>query len=202
MTQLAKARVRDCDLRMPLGQRWSGTRPSTSDRIVVIPYGINPTFAPLEHARRPRRTSAGVDDESKVVLQVATKGRYKNTPACSKLSRSCEPAIADVTLVRIGSSAPPGRGGACAQAGHLRVHHASRHGRKTTDTLAEWYSAADVLCFRRSGKDLAGRRSSRWRAAHQSSRRIFRPSAKSSAMRASLFRPRIRRRWRMPSSVC
>src|SRR4030095_6194121 len=71
-----------------------------SDRIVVIPYGLNPTFARLEPGRRSRRASAGLDNETKVVLQVATKGRYKNTPALLRALTQLRSRVADATLVR------------------------------------------------------------------------------------------------------
>jgi glycosyltransferase involved in cell wall biosynthesis len=145
MMQLAKARVviAISDATRATLERFT---PVHGNRIVVIPYGINPTFTPLEHTTGPRRASAGVDDESKVVLQVATKGRYKNTPALLKAFAHLRARVADVTLVRIGPPLYPdeaelahklGIRGSIKQVGMVRNDR----------ILAEWYSAADVLVF-------------------------------------------------------
>jgi glycosyltransferase involved in cell wall biosynthesis len=117
-----------------------------SDRIVVIPYGLNPIFARLEHARRSRRASAGLDNETKVVLQVATKGRYKNTPALLRAFAQLRSRIADLTLVRIGA---PLHSDEAELAHKLGISSSIRQVGMVCDDriLAEWYSAADVLVF-------------------------------------------------------
>jgi glycosyltransferase involved in cell wall biosynthesis len=145
MTQLARARV---VIAISAATRATLERYTEvpSDRIVVIPYGVNPTFARLEHARRPRRASAGVDNEARVVLQVATKGRYKNTPVLLRALARLRPRVADVTLVRIGAPLYPDE----AQLAHkLGISASIRQVGMVGDdrTLAEWYSAADVLAF-------------------------------------------------------
>jgi glycosyltransferase involved in cell wall biosynthesis len=145
MTQLAKARA---VIAISAATRATLERYTEvpSDRIVVIPYGVNPAFARLECARRPRRASAGLDDEARVVLQVATKGRYKNTPALLRTFARLRARVADVTLVRIGAALHPdeaeladklGISGCIRQIGMVRDDR----------ILAEWYSAADVLVF-------------------------------------------------------
>jgi glycosyltransferase involved in cell wall biosynthesis len=145
MTQLAQARVViaiSAATRATLEQ-YTGV---PGDRIVVIPYGLNPTFARLEHARCSRRASAGLDNETRVVLQVATKGRYKNTPALLRAFAHLRTRVADVTLVRIGAPLHSdeaalahklGLSGSIKQVGMIRDDR----------ILAEWYSAADVLVF-------------------------------------------------------
>jgi glycosyltransferase involved in cell wall biosynthesis len=145
MTQLAQARVViaiSAATRATL-EKYTGV---PSDRIVVIPYGLNPTFARLEHARRSRRTSAGLDNETRVVLQVATKGRYKNTPALLKALAQLQSRVADATLVRIGAPLYPDE----AELAHkLGISSSIRQIGMVCDDriLAEWYSASDVLVF-------------------------------------------------------
>jgi glycosyltransferase involved in cell wall biosynthesis len=145
MTQLARARVviAISDATRATLERYT---PVHANRIVVIPCGINPTFTPLKHATGLRRASASVDDKSKVVLQVATKGRYKNTPALLKAFAQLRARVANVTLVRIGSPLHPDEAelahklGICASIKQLGTVRSDR-------ILAEWYSAADVLVF-------------------------------------------------------
>jgi glycosyltransferase involved in cell wall biosynthesis len=145
MTQLAQARVViaiSAATRATL-EKYTGV---PSDRIVVIPYGLNPTFARLEHARRSRRASAGLDNETKVVLQVVTKGRYKNTPALLRAFAQLRSRVPDATLVRIGATLYPDE----AELAHkLGISSSIRQVGMVCDDriLAEWYSAGDVLVF-------------------------------------------------------
>jgi glycosyltransferase involved in cell wall biosynthesis len=87
-----------------------------------------------------------VDHASKVVLQVATKGRYKNTPALLTAFAQLRARISDATLVRIGAPFYPDES---ALAEKLGIAAAIRHVGAVSDdrVLAEWYSAADVLAF-------------------------------------------------------
>jgi glycosyltransferase involved in cell wall biosynthesis len=87
-----------------------------------------------------------VDDEARVVLQVATKGRYKNTPALLKAFAQLRSRIAGVRLVRIGAPLYPDE---TELADKLGISASMRHVGMVCDdrTLAEWYSAADVLVF-------------------------------------------------------
>jgi len=145
MTQLAKARAVIAVSGATKGtlERYTAV---DADRIVVIPYGVNPTFRCLAHARGPRRASAGMDDTSKVVLQVATKGRYKNTPVLLQAFAQLRARVPDVTLVRIGTPFYPDE---AALAERLGIGASIRHLGTIGDdqTLAEWYNAADVLVF-------------------------------------------------------
>jgi len=145
MTQLAEARV---VIAISAATRATLERYTQvpSERIVVIPYGVNPAFTRLEHARRSRRESAGVDDRARVVLQVATKGRYKNTPALLRAFAQLQGRVADVTLVRLGA---PLHSDEAELAHKLGIATSIRHvGMIRGDRiLAEWYSAADVLAF-------------------------------------------------------
>jgi glycosyltransferase involved in cell wall biosynthesis len=145
MTYLAKARVViaiSAATRETL-ERYTLVSP---DRIVVIPYGLNSTFTRLECAKGGRRDSAGVDRAAKVVLQVATKGRYKNTPLLLKAFAQLRARIPDVTLVRIGA---PFYSDESALAAKLGIASAITYVGAVSDDriLAEWYSAADVLVF-------------------------------------------------------
>jgi glycosyltransferase involved in cell wall biosynthesis len=145
MTYLAKARV---VIAISVATRDTLERytPVPHDRIVVIPYGINPNFTRRDGARGMRRDSAGLDHASKVVLQVATKGRYKNTPVLLKAFAQLRDRISNVTLVRIGAPFYPDE---LALAEKLGITAAIRHIGAVSDdrVLAEWYSAADVLAF-------------------------------------------------------
>jgi glycosyltransferase involved in cell wall biosynthesis len=117
-----------------------------ASRIVVIPYGVNATFTPMTRTRVPLRASAGVKETSKIVLQVATKGRYKNTPVLLQAFAQLRSRVADVTLVRIGAPLHPDES---VLAERLGIRDSIRCIGAVSDdrTLAEWYSAADVLVF-------------------------------------------------------
>ena len=145
MSQLAKARtvIAISQATKNTLERYTSVDPN---RIVVVPYGVNPTFAPLRHARKVRRALAGLDHTTKVVLQVATKGRYKNTPVVLEAFAQLSWRMADVVLVRIGS---PLHADEEALAERLGVGSSiTQIGTVEDDyTLAEWYNAADLLMF-------------------------------------------------------
>jgi len=145
MAQMARARVVIAISHATKAtlERYTPVHP---DRIVVVHYGVNPTFRPLEQAGAARRKAAGVDPGSKIVLQVATKGRYKNTPVLLQAFAALRTRIPDVTLVRIGAPFYPDE---AVLAGKLGLDASIRHIGAVGDdgTLAEWYNAADVLAF-------------------------------------------------------
>jgi glycosyltransferase involved in cell wall biosynthesis len=145
MAQMARARVviAISEATKATLARYTSVHP---ERIVVVHYGVNPTFRPLEQAGAARRKSAGVDKESKIVLQVATKGRYKNTPVLLRALAQLRERIPGVTLVRIGAPFYPDE---AILAGQLGLEVSIRHIGAVGDdrTLAEWYNAADVLVF-------------------------------------------------------
>jgi glycosyltransferase involved in cell wall biosynthesis len=116
-----------------------------ADRIVVIPYGINESFRPIPDARLSRRRTLGVTDSARVVLQVATAARYKNTPGLLQALTHLRRRIPDLMLVRIGAPLFPDE---VELADTLGVADLIQEAGTVTDRdLVEWYSAADVLVF-------------------------------------------------------
>lgn len=115
-------------------------------RVEVVPLGVTPRFRCLPAARSSRRSAAGLGQTARVVLQVATGGAYKNTPALLRALAQLPTRIPEVVLVRIGAplsrdEADLARRLAIAD----RVHYV--RGVDGDDVLAEWYNAADVLVF-------------------------------------------------------
>lgn len=117
------------------------------ERITVVPQGVNSTFTVIEDARSTTRASAGLPEQSAVVLQIATEGRYKNTEvllhAFAQLRASLD---TKVVLVRIGAPFYPDEADMAIKLGILgsirylgRIHD--------DRLLASWYNAADVLVF-------------------------------------------------------
>jgi glycosyltransferase involved in cell wall biosynthesis len=145
MKQLAKARV-VIAISQATKETLERHTPVPPARIVVVPYGVNATFRRVERARAARRASAGVESTANVVLQVATKGRYKNTPVVLKAFAELRGRAADVALVRIGA---PFHDDERELAERLGIEASVRYLGAVSDdrTLAEWYSAADVLVF-------------------------------------------------------
>jgi len=77
---------------------------------------------------------------------VATKGRYKNTPALLRAFAQLRSRVAGATLVRIGATLHPDE----AELAHkLGISSSIRQVGMVCDDriLAEWYSAGDVLVF-------------------------------------------------------
>lgn len=120
--------------------------PVRSERIVVVPYGVNSTFT-LD-AQRPRRlrASIGLTHTSMIVLQVASGGRYKNTPVVLRAFAQLRSRVKDVVLVRVGAPFYPEDE---ALAGTLGIRDAVRLVGPIDDdhTMAAWYNEADVLMF-------------------------------------------------------
>ena len=86
-----------------------------------------------------------MDDEARVVLQVATKGRYKNTPALLKAFAQLRSRVAGIRLVRIGAPLYPDE---AELADKLGISTSIRHvGMVRDDRMLAEYSAADVLLF-------------------------------------------------------
>lgn len=116
-----------------------------SQRIVVIPLGVNPTFRFFPNARSARRAAAGLSDTSPIVLQVATGVRYKNTKALLRAIGQLRTRIHDVVIVRIGA---PLFSDEADLARSLGVADCLQYlGTIDDHLLAEWYNAADVLVF-------------------------------------------------------
>lgn len=114
------------------------------DRITVVPYGVNANFRPSPGARErlpdPRLGA------SRIVLQVATAVRYKNTGVVLESFAKVRDHHRDVMLVRVG--APMFQDDA-KLAVKLGIQDAIHYvGRVDDDRLlADWYNAADLLLF-------------------------------------------------------
>jgi glycosyltransferase involved in cell wall biosynthesis len=115
-----------------------------ADRITVIPYGVNATFQPLAGAKA-RLTDARLRT-ARIVLQVATAVRYKNTGTLLEAFAQVRARHRDIMLVRIGAPMFPDDAELAAKLGiQDAIHYV---GRIDDDRrLAEWYNAADVLLF-------------------------------------------------------
>lgn len=120
--------------------------PVRADRIVVVPYGVNATFCPVPQVGAGRRASAGLGAQARVLLHVATRGRYKNTPGLLRAFAQLRARVADAVLVRIGAPLYPDE---AALADTLGVSNAITYLGTLRDdrALVEWYNAADVLVF-------------------------------------------------------
>jgi len=114
------------------------------ERIVVIPYGVNSTFRVMTGATA-RLTDARLR-AARIVLQVATAVRYKNTSVLLEAFAQVRARLGDVMLVRIGA---PFFADDAELANKLGLQDAIHFvGRIDDDRLlAEWYNAADVLLF-------------------------------------------------------
>ena len=119
-----------------------------ASRITVVHYGVNRTFRPAApHEVETIRRRLELPPGTKVILQVATRGRYKNTPgllqAFSLLRKRIGP---DALLVRIGV---PLYEDEADLAVRLNVADSIRYVGMIADDsrLAEWYRAAAVLAF-------------------------------------------------------
>ena len=117
-----------------------------SDRIAVVPYGVNSTFRCAADRIAPLRASNGLAEASAVVLQVASGGRYKNTGVLLHAFAELRSRLEGVALVRIGAPFYPDE---AELARTLGIRDAIKHlGRIDDDrVLAEWYNAVDVLVF-------------------------------------------------------
>ena len=116
----------------------------TADRITVIPYGVNSNFRVLAGAKA-RLTDARLRT-ARIVLQVATAARYKNTGMLLEAVAQVRAGHSDVMLVRIGAPMYPDDTELAVRLGiQDAIHYV---GRIDDDRLlAEWYNAADVLLF-------------------------------------------------------
>jgi glycosyltransferase involved in cell wall biosynthesis len=123
-------------------ERYTGVSP---DRITVVPQGVGPPFAPRD-GRQATRAAAGLDDTHAVLLQVASRSRYKNTPAAlHALARLRANGGDRLVLVRVGAPMFPDEADLAVRLG---VFDAVREVGSVDDaTLVAWYNAADVLVF-------------------------------------------------------
>lgn len=123
-------------------ERYTSVQPG---RIAVVPYGVQTTFRTIA-VRSATRAAAGLSNVSPVILQVASAGRYKNTPVLLHALARLQPRLGHpLVLVRIGA---PFYADEEALASRLGVIGSTRYlGSVDDETLAAWYNAADVLVF-------------------------------------------------------
>jgi glycosyltransferase involved in cell wall biosynthesis len=117
-----------------------------ADRIAVIPQGVSPIFKPARDTGQATRAAAGLSGRTAVLLQVASRVRYKNTPAALHALAHLRAALGDgVVLVRVGSPMFPDEADLAAGLGVLNAVH--EIGSVDDETLVAWYNAADALVF-------------------------------------------------------
>ncbi len=127
----------------------------TSDRVEVVYYGVNPTFAPSatpEEGREERRAllhEHQIPATDKVIMHVSTGGQYKNTKAILYALRAlnCTGSQSEkVWLVRVGSDMHEVDERLARSLGV--TDFIVNVGRVTSDKLlAKYYRAADVFAF-------------------------------------------------------
>ena len=119
-----------------------------ASRIAVVLYGVNRSFRPAPpNDVDAARHRLDLPPAARVILQVATRGRYKNTPALLRaLAILRKNVSADVLLVRVGV---PLYEDEAALADRLGVTDGIRYVGMVAsdDRLAEWYRSAAVLAF-------------------------------------------------------
>jgi glycosyltransferase involved in cell wall biosynthesis len=117
------------------------------ERIIVVPYGVSPAFRPVASAAASMRGKLRLAAQTRLILQVASGGNYKNTQGLLHAFADLRKRIdAETRLVRIGL---PFAASDVALADKLKVSDAIRYGGAPADdeSMARWYSAADVLAF-------------------------------------------------------
>jgi glycosyltransferase involved in cell wall biosynthesis len=117
-------------------------------RIRVIGYGVNQVFQPAgPEAMEASRSRLGIPSGARVILQVATRGRYKNTPGLLRGLALARKRLGEgAILARVGV---PLYEDEAELARRLGVFDAIRYvGMVNNDReLAEWYRCAAVLAF-------------------------------------------------------
>lgn len=116
-------------------------------RITVIPPGVSRIFRAAGFGEiRATRKRLGIDCEAALILQVASRGRYKNTPGVLRaIALVRERLDCPLILARIGE---PLYEDEAALATRLGVVDVFRYvGRVDDVMLAEWYRTASALAF-------------------------------------------------------
>jgi len=117
-------------------------------RVTVIPLGVNTTFQPAEPlARANIRLLHRIPADARVVLQVASRARYKNTPAVLRAFAALRSRLGSCALlVRVGVPLYADEASLARRLGISdAIHYVGTV--PNDDALAEWYQAADVLAF-------------------------------------------------------
>ena len=123
--------------------RYTPVRP---DRIAVVPQGVNRTFRVLEGRKPALRAARDLPAAAAVLLHVATRDRYKNTPVLLQALAGLRRLHGkDIILARVGAPLHPDE---ADLARRLGVGDAVRYaGFVDEESLVEWYNAADVFVF-------------------------------------------------------
>ena len=118
-----------------------------ASRITVILYGVNRTFRPAEpNEVEATKRRLAIPINAQVILQVATRGRYKNTPGLLRAFAILKKRVGEALLVRVGVPLYDDEAALAAQLGVTdSIHYV---GMVADDRrLAEWYRSATVLAF-------------------------------------------------------
>jgi glycosyltransferase involved in cell wall biosynthesis len=124
-------------------ERYADVAPA---RITVVPQGVSAIFRPNRSGAERTRAAAGLDAATIVLLQVASRARYKNTPAALHALAWLRATLGDrVVLARVGA---PMFADEVDLASRLGVLSAVREiGSVDDETLVGWYNAAAALVF-------------------------------------------------------
>lgn len=146
MDQMARARTviavsRTTKLML---ERYTAVRPEC---ITIVPQGVNPTFRVIATRKSALRASLGLPEAPRVILQIASAGRYKNTKVLLEAFAQLRSSLGgDAILVRIGVPFYPDEQDLASRLGILEAIR--RVGMIDDDgILAAWYNAADLLMF-------------------------------------------------------
>ncbi len=117
----------------------------SSERISVVPYGVDARFRPLGADAAASLKASLPHNAKSVILHVSTGDAYKNVPGTLRVLAALRESGMDIALFRVGKSLSIDERRLAAQ---LRVTGAIIEcGRVTEERLVEFYNAADVLLF-------------------------------------------------------
>lgn len=122
--------------------------PICPERVEVIHLGLSRDFKPITDTSAVRciRAKHGLPTDVKIVLQVASKGRYKNTEAVLRAVAAVKARSLPAILVRVGEPFHDEERRLCESLG--LTPFVRQLGRLADDrSLAEIYASADVLAF-------------------------------------------------------
>ena len=120
--------------------------PIDAEKVTVIHQGLAPVFKHIPQGKPSARGRLGVSRDAKVVLQVATRGPYKNTPAAlHAIAQMKLRGHDDLAFVRVGSPLTSDDSKLAARLGIADA--VTDAGYVEESTLVDWYNAADCLVF-------------------------------------------------------
>jgi len=119
------------------------------ERIILVPYGVSAAFMQKEEPGSVRAIhhNFGIPAGTKVILQIGTSGRYKNTPALLKALHVLRTSVPlKIKLLRIGAPFAAEEQNLINEFGlDDHIVHAGRV--DGDERLAGFYRAADLLAF-------------------------------------------------------